>query len=92
MVEAIAFSTLIVGGLATAAGMAWHYARSRCVGGLWAFGYAVSNSAIGVLAWAHHVLNGRNSEETYLWLLMPLVVLNIVTTIGVFSLGWKNSR
>lgn len=52
----------------------------------------MSNSAIGVLAWAHHVLNGRNSEETYLWLLMPLVVLNIVTTIGVFSLGWKNSR
>lgn len=90
MLESVAYSTLIVGGLVTAVGMAYHYRVTRCVGGIWAALYAINNALVGSIAWWSH--EQRVGQESLLWALWPLVLFTAYTAIRIFLLGWRYSR
>lgn len=91
MVESISYSALIVGGIVTAIGMLRHYHASRCPGGILAAMYAMCNSAIGVVAWTHHVM-GNDTPRHLLYIIWPIVVFTTYTAIAVFRMAWKESK
>lgn len=91
MVEPIAYSVLIVGGAVTAVGMLIHYRVSKCPGGILAAMYAACNSAIGVVAWTHHIM-GNRAPERLLYAILPLVVFTAYTAVAVFRMAWRASK
>lgn len=91
MVESISYSVLIVGGIVTAIGMLAHYRSSKCPSSVLAAIYAACNSAIGVVAWTHHVM-GNEAPVHLLYAIWPLVIFTTYTAVAVFRMAWKASK